>query len=292
MPFLRWLLVLLLLAVAASPVQALDVAPSDAPTRGLLWRIERDGHVSYLFGTIHSDDPRVLQLPAAVDRAFTRTDSFVMEALPSADGFIDAANAMTLPEGRTLQDVVGADLYQRARAALLARGQPVTGIDREKPWVVMAALSYPVYHGLPLDFALLMKATQAGKKTAGLETSQEQIAVFDGMSLADQTHLLALTVDQASNLQAQMDKLLAAWLARDLGALHRAEREDAPAGDRAYDTFMKRLTHERNLRMAERMAPYLKQGNAFIAVGALHLVGDDGLLRLLAQRGYRVERVY
>ena len=60
----------------------------------------------------------------------------------------------------------------------------------------------------------------------------------------------------------------------------------------AYDELMRRLLTERNHNMAQRMPVRLKEGNAFIAVGALHLPGDDGLLQLLSKAGYRVTRVY
>lgn len=286
----HWLLALLFLAYVGS-TQAASPG-SETYKRGLLWRIERNGRISYLFGTMHTDDPRVLHLPPPVADAFKQAHTFVMEALPSADGLIESARAMALPQSQILEHVIGADLYRRARVALIAHGQPITDLQHEKPWAVMMVLSYPVYHGLPLDYALLMQATRAGKHVAGLETTQEQLAIFDSLSLADQTHLLALTLDQAPQWQTQLDLLTRAYLARDLGALQTAEQQGAPQNDRVYGAFMQQLTHVRNLRMADRMVPYLKQGSAFIAIGALHLGGNDGVLHLLAQRGWRIESVY
>jgi hypothetical protein len=155
------------------------------------------------------------------------------------------------------------------------------------------ALSMPKSGGgLPLDFALQLEATKQGKPTHGLETIAEQMGAFDGLSLSDQVSLLAHTIANASELDDQINELLNTYLTRDLDALVALEVKHRPADDSAYRAFMDRLLRQRNLRMLERMAPRLKEGNAFIAVGALHLPGEEGLLRLLRRAGYRVTPIY
>jgi uncharacterized protein YbaP (TraB family) len=266
-------------------------APQAPITRGLLWKIEGGGKTSYVFGTVHSDDDRVLALPPAVKKAFAQSTSFTTETIVSSSGMIAAAQAMFFNDGRTLEGVIGKELYEQTRAALVARGLS-TDIDKKKPWAVMAELSMPKATKPFLDLALLADAARAGKSVHGLETMEEQIAVFDDLSLSDQSHLLAQAVRDAPKWDSQLEELIRAYLARDLGALRTLEESDAPSADPVYRAFMNRLVSERNRRMAERALPQLRKGGAFIAVGALHLAGDDGVLQLLQKAGYRVTPVY
>ena len=288
-----WILAgLLLPAWATQPTHA----PTDGatgPQRGLLWKVEGAAAPSYLFGTVHSDDARVTRLAPVVAETFARSDSFTLEAIANGEGLIRMAEAMYFADGRTLKAVLGAPLYQDTVRALQGRGLPADDIEKKKPWAVLMALSMPKPRsGLFLDLALQLEATKQGKPTYGLETLAEQMAVFDNLPLADQVTLLTHTVANASKLDAQFDELLHAYLSRDLDALVALEVRHRPADDTAYRGFMDRLLRQRNLRMLERMQPRLEEGNAFIAVGALHLPGQEGLLRLLRRAGYRVTPVY
>lgn len=301
---LLWLVgVLLQLATPAS--QAADCRPVAAEpaaaaktqdfNRGLLWKVEPSGGApSYLFGSFHSSDPRITTLPCPVQEVFDRAASYTMEVIANGAGIVSMAEAMYFSDGKTLRNVLGESLYLdtqravRAHDALLA-----TGIDHMKPWAVMVALSSPREgRGLFLDMALQAQATLRDKPTYGLETMQEQIAVFNGMSLEDQVALLRDAVRDAERTQDAMEELTAAYLKRDLAALLALSEKYKPRDTRVYDVMMDRLLKRRNANMAERMRVRLKEGNAFIAVGALHLPGDTGLLRLLNTAGYRVTRVY
>jgi uncharacterized protein YbaP (TraB family) len=299
------LLVGLLLQLAAAAGPAADCRPVAAEppvaakaqdfNRGLLWKIETAGGApSYLFGSFHSSDPRITLLPCPVKEAFDHATSYTMEVIANGAGIVSMAEAMYFSDGQTLRNVLGEALYldtqraARAHDALLA-----TGIDHMKPWAVMVALSSPrAGRGLFLDMALQAQATLRDIPTYGLETMQEQIEVFNGMSLDDQVALLRDTVQSTERTQAAMGELTAAYLKRDLAALLALSEKYKPRDARVYDAMMDRLLKQRNAHMAERMRVRLKEGNAFIAVGALHLPGDAGLLRLLSTAGYRVTRVY
>lgn len=265
-----------------------------AGQRGLLWKIEGAAAApSYIFGTVHSDDPRVTRLPPAVAEAFSRSDSFTLEVIANGEGLIKMAQAMYFSDARTLKTVLGDALYQETLRALQGRGLPADDLDKKKPWAVLMALGMPKPRsGLFLDLALQLEATKQDKPTYGLETAAEQMAVFDEVPLADQVTLLSHTVANAAKLDAQFEELLNHYLARDLDALVALEAKYRPADDRAYAAFMDRLLRQRNVRMLERMQPRLKEGNAFVAVGALHLPGEEGLLQLLRRAGYRVTAIY
>jgi len=297
-----WLGLLLLIPLAgdASECRPVAVDKRGAVTgqdfnRGLLWKIEMPGIApSYLFGTYHSNDPRITTLPCPVQEAFDRSASYTMEVITNGAGIVSMAEAMFFSDGKTLKGVLGEPLYQETVRAVGA-GAPTRagGIDNMKPWAVMMALSAPrAGRGLFLDMALQYDATQRDKPTYGLETMQEQIAVFNGMSLDDQVVLLRDAVQNVQLTQDALEELTRAYLKRDLSALLALNEKFKPKDARVYADMMDRLLVRRNATMAERMRVRLKEGNAFVAVGALHLPGDTGLLRLLSNAGYRVTRVY
>jgi hypothetical protein len=88
------------------------------------------------------------------------------------------------------------------------------------------------------------------------------------------------------------EKLRQAWLARDLVQLEKVGNEQLPDNNPAAKRLMDSLLDKRNHKMLQRMQPRLKEGRAFIAVGALHLAGQRGLLNLLSEQGYTVEAIY
>ncbi len=279
-----------------SPKQsgAADAAHAATAQGGLLWRISGQGvRPSHLLGTIHSSDPRVVRLKADVIQALDQSDRFVMEMKMDSSALMGMGAKMMLTDGRDLESLIGSPLYQKAVEAMAGYGLPEMAVRNLKPWAVMALLSMPKPTPEPiLDLALLKRAGEAGKPTDGLETADEQLAVFDGLAMADQIALLKMTLAQLPDLPEMFEQLIRAYADDDLqrlAALASRYREDADMA--AANRFMLRLNDERNQRMIQRMVPYLKQGNSFIAVGALHLPGPQGLIALLRRQGYQVTPV-
>ena len=286
-------------ALAATATNA-DVSAQAKPpaavkyAKGLLWKIEASGaRPSYLFGTIHSEDKRVTVLPEPVVKAFDASGRFIMEAIIDGEGLVQMAEAMYFSDGRTLEQVAGKELYAESVKALAARGIPPLDVEKQKPWAVMMALSMPPPKtGEFLDLILQERATRQNKSVSGLETIQEQLAVFDELPLPDQVALLKEAVQEQDRFEKDLEEMIEAYLARDLAALADAGVKHKPDDDRLFRSVMDRLLTRRNTRMATRLGPILKDGGAFIAVGAAHLPGESGLLNLLAKAGYRVTPVY
>jgi uncharacterized protein YbaP (TraB family) len=264
-------------------------------THGLLWEISKPGiSPSYLFGTIHSEDPAVVTLPAPVQQAFDESGTVVLELLMDKDAMMYSATAMLMMDGRLLEDVIGQPLYDSVVPIIATRGISEPVLSRMKPWSVAVTLSVPELEtGQVLDLVLYQQALEQGKTVKGLETMQEQLDLFDSMPEADQITLLSDAVKYFPELDTMYQQMLDAYRARDLGALMRINDSYQEKGDKQMaDDFQRRVIDERNQRMAERAQPMLKAGKAFIAVGALHLPGETGLLNLLEQQGYRIRRVY
>ncbi len=307
-PFFKFLIALLCLSFAigatcaATPANAGVAANTEARTapptskyaKGLLWKIDAPGaRSSWLFGTIHSEDKRVTALPDVVVKAFDAAGRFTMEAVIDGEGIVHMAEAMFFNDGRTLEQVIGRKLYDETIKALTARGMPTPGVEKQKPWAVMMSLSMPPPKtGEYLDLILQQRAAQQNKPVSGLETMQEQVAVFDELPLPDQIALLRQAVQEQDSFDKDLEEMIGNYLARDIAALAEAGAKHKPDDDRLYRSVMDRLLTRRNSRMAARLGPILREGNAFVAVGAAHLPGETGLLNLLEKAGYRVTRVY
>jgi uncharacterized protein len=260
--------------------------------RGLLWRIESaDGRISHLFGTIHIADPRVIELPPGVVKTLRGSGSFGMEVLLDAAAMQQMSTAMFHGGGQSLEGDLDAELFDRTAKLLGRYGVSGDAAQRLKPWAAYMTLSVPPggAGGIPLDLFLLSLARERGITAFGLESADEQVAVFDTLTPSDQRELLVETVCHYDEFQAEIEEMIAHYVARDLGAMMRmALRYRSPLHDR----LMQVLLWRRNRLMVRRMLPRLEEGGAFIAIGALHLPGLGGVLDLLHERGYSVVSVY
>jgi len=286
-----WLISLFLVLLTAQNLFA------DESQKGLLWQIEKPGLTpSYIFGTIHSEDPRVNKLPPIVLSRFEQAKSASFEILMDMPNLLKAASAMFFIGEQSLDKLIDETLYQSVVKALRQHQMPATMVKSLKPWAVIVTLSSPpMKTGELLDLLLYQKAQRLQIPTYGLEKVEEQLAVFDDMSLDDQIILLKDTLKNLNDVQTVFDKLHELYLQRDLTTLLKYSIEQMKTGSdnlSLVDTFYKRLVDDRNIRMVKRMEARLQEGNAFIAVGALHLPGKKGMLKLLEERGYQVSAVY
>jgi uncharacterized protein YbaP (TraB family) len=264
-------------------------------SQGLLWEIGKPGiSPSYLFGTIHSEDPEVLDLAQPVRKAWSGSRRVVLEVVLDSEAMLQTGSAMLMTDGQLLSQILGEELFRQTLLTMQRRGVPEVVLERMKPWAVATTLSMPAAGtGMVLDRVLYEQALQDGKPVAGLETVQEQLDIFEGMSMDDQVALLRDAVAQFSGIAALHQQLLDAYKQQDLAAMLAINEAALEAGDRRFaDEFQRRLVTDRNRHMAERLRPYLSEGRAFVAVGALHLPGDEGLLNLLERQGYTVSAVY
>ncbi len=264
-------------------------------TRGLLFEVAREGvPPSFLFGTLHSADPRVVALPPPVQVAFDGAQGFVMEAVPDADAVAKSMALMAYADGGSLRQALPADLYTQAVAVMASRGLGEDAVNRLKPWALVMLLSAPpVTGGEVLDLALYRAAQAQGRPTVGLETLEEQVALFDRLDPADQVALLRQTLAIYPELPEVFHRLVAAYVRRDLSSLVQLnEMYNRWGTPELAARFHRVAIDDRNERMAERLAPLLAQGGHFIALGALHLPGPGGLLERLQGQGYRVRPIY
>jgi uncharacterized protein YbaP (TraB family) len=301
----RLVLWLLLLVPGAASAAALDGECRPLETgepeyegparfdRGTLWKLSRAGsEPSWLFGTIHMGDEAVLALPEEVTTALAETGVFAMEVVPDVAQSLELATLMHFTDGRTLAGLVPDSLYRRAVEILSAYHLPEQVVAAMKPWAAFLVMSYPPQMGPILDFHLYELALSQGDAVHGLETMQEQVSIFNDLELGEQVRLLADTVCHYDVISGDFDRMRQLYLERDLKGLYLYGQRHAFADNALYERLTKRLLTDRNHLMAGRMLPLLKEGDAFFAVGAMHLPGKEGLLSLLEEAGFRVEKVY
>ena len=296
-----------LLVLAALPAASFDCAPwvyseenpavaelgaeaEDPFKRGLLWEVTSPGGLrSYLFGTIHLSDPRVLATAKIAEEKITETENFAMEVLITPQTANLSAARMFYADEVRLSEQLPAGLFDRATALLEKHGVAAHLADRLKPWAAYMTLAVPpADDGIPLDLYLLGIAKQNQNNLFGVETIDEQLEIFEQLKLSAQVSLLAEAVCNYAENQAQVESMVSLYGHQDLGGLVRmGERYQTPVNTE----LLERLLFERNGVMAERIKPWLQQGNFFVAVGALHLPGETGLLRTLAEQGFQLRPI-
>jgi uncharacterized protein YbaP (TraB family) len=267
-------------------------------TRGLLWRLTKDGIApSHVYGTIHVADPRLAELPATVRASFDAAKSLMLEFVPDAyarERFLEAAMFL---DQQTLEQKIGAEDFERALAQLGPIGLPRDVVNKLKPWGVLLNLRNPkrAEHGAALDSQLLELARARRMPLDQIEGVEEQIFTFDEFPMESQVALLKHSLAHRDELLELAERTLEAYLERDLAAIWRLREQFVARHPQiaAHQAMMtKRVVHDRSVVMAFRMQRQLRRGGAFVALGALHLYGEKGVLALLEEDGYRAARVF
>jgi uncharacterized protein len=284
--------------------EAADTANGSA----LLWRIEREGAAaSHLFGTMHMSDPRVLELSGEAGEAFRDATTVVIETTDVLDearmmGAILAQPELTMfTDGTRLADLLSPEDRRIVEDGLAARGIPLESVQKMKPWMLAAVVALPACElarkaagASVLDQKLAEDAVAAGKELAGLETVGEQLSAMASLPIEFHVEGLVETLKLGDRIDDVMETMITLYLAGETGMfwpLFRAVLPAGEAGESGYAAFEEALITTRNRTMAERAAPFLDAGGAFVAVGAMHLPGDDGLVALLRDAGYAVTPV-
>ena len=288
-----------LLAFAlAFPARAQTRAPESRFTKGLLWRVSKAGVApSYVFGTIHVADPRVLDLPDPVSRALARSRHYYTESFQGEREAMRFFEAGQFDDGRRLEPLIGAESYARLAELLRERRIPDEVIARLKPWAALANLTVTPedYEAVTLDQKLAGLARARKLRVIGLEGVEEQISVFERIPLETQVELLKHALAHRDELAAMIEPTIRAWMNRDLAGVRLASSRAAelyPEMAGHYRILYEHVVENRSVVMAHRLSTPLREGRAFVAVGANHLYGTRGMLALIEKQGYRVERVY
>jgi uncharacterized protein YbaP (TraB family) len=259
----------------------------------ILWAVKGKHNTVYLLGSVHMLKAADSALPAEAMHAYALCKILVMELDlngAGSDALLDSGGEMeTLPEGQTLADAAGPQLY----AKLLARTQPLglgpEVLDRFQPWFAalmlqqleLAQSGFDPAAGVDEQFALL--AQEDHKPIIGLETIDEQLGFFAHLSLEQQREFLRSSLEDSASAGSETDAVVRAWQRGDTAKLEQLLREGTNESPELY----RLLTTERNRRWLPKITQLLSaDDNYLVIVGALHLIGHDGVIDLLQRQGY------
>ncbi|QDZ01673.1 polysaccharide biosynthesis protein GumN [Nitratireductor mangrovi] len=276
--------------------------------QGLLWKVAKEGsEPSFLFGTMHITDPRVVNLTPAAEKAFADAETVVIETTEVLDqasamaAMMQRPDLMMFTDDSTIFSLMSPEEEAVVREGLQRRGIPPASIQKMKPWMLAAAVALPACEmarkaaGEPfLDIRLAEDAKKEGKTLAGLETLVGQLDAMASLPMDFHVKGLVATLALGPRMDDVFETMIVLYDREETGMIWPLFETVLPSPDddgSGYAAFEEAMINTRNRTMADNADPYLADGRAFIAVGALHLPGEDGLVALLRERGYRVSRV-
>lgn len=263
---------------------------AQAKESGLLWKLEApSGNVSYLFGTMHSDDPRVTDFSPQVMKSLLDSDVFMMETLPAPNP------AIYLMENGRLDHMLNEQEFLQVIKLADFHSMHTDIATQMKPWLLAVVFDLPKPQTPYSQDALLMSLAQGKSKAVrGLETTEEHFALLDSFSLEDQLVMLRAVLKRSpEDKERNFEELVKAYLSGDPASIERLN--DKITGEilpkELWARMRTKLIDERNALMAERIAEQAAKSNLFVAVGASHLPGKGGLIERLKATGYKVSVV-
>ena len=285
---------LLLVLLAALPAQLVAQQPAPA-RRVLMWKVTSPTSTMYLVGSIHVGNTSFYPLPQGIEAAFAASKALVVEInIKSMDQF----KAMALVQKYGLyggDDSLSKHVSKDTSAALdefcSKHGIPRAAFENLKPWVVAITVIAAALQeggsdpklGIDMHFLDQVKPPQ---RIEELETADFQMSLFADETEQEQQEMLALSLKQAGKEKEMLDKIQDAYFSADAEQILKLSREEQSGPQ----SLMKKMIDDRNVTMAAKLENYLKKNEQmFVVVGALHLVGEKGIVRLLQDKGFKVE---
>lgn len=262
-----------------------------------VWQATKGDKVLYVGGTIHLLKACDYPLPEQFDSALQASDVLYVEA--DIDKLSDPAyaqtmmSAMMLPEGETLQSVLTEDVYKQLSDESAKLSLPIQNLNQFKPSLAVVTLSAMKMMSMGLssegvDKHLMGKAKEAEKAIEFLESVEFQINLLAGMGEGNEDNFVKYSLMDLKNMETELESLLLDW--KNGSSSIMSEQIDEMQSD--FPALYKSLLLDRNKLWIEKIVELENSGKKeFYAVGTLHLHGDDGLIKMLEDKGYTIEQV-
>jgi uncharacterized protein YbaP (TraB family) len=266
--------------------------------KNFLWKVQSKANTVYVLGSIHYLKKEVYPLDEKIEKAFDQSDILVVEANISDIKKVDVQKLIAsvfYPENETLEKNVSAETYELVKKELAGLGLRPEVINKQRPWflaltlvsIEILKLGFDPNYGI--DKYFLSKAT--GKKIFELESFDYQIDLFSNLSDKDQELFLLYMLKDINVLKQELDRLIQTWTSGDTKGVESIVTRSL-AEDRRLSSIYEKLIYERNRNMASKIEDYLKTKETyFVIVGAGHLVGNQGIIELLKEKGFLVEQL-
>ncbi len=277
------------------------VANTYATTKSFIWEIKaKNKKSSYLVGSIHMLDKSVYPLNDVFENAFKGADCLVVEANVADEKKMELGLlAMKLgiyKDKKTLKSSISPETYKLTNEKMKSLGLDITSLNKFKPWMVamtiasteMMQMGFNPNLGIDKHFLNMAKT----KEILELEGIKFQINLFNNFSNEEQELFLFYTVTDESNTELEFKKIVKAWLAGDDKELNELVESNIKKYPKLKGMYYK-LVDERNVNMAKTIDDFIKTTpkTYFVVVGAAHLVGENGLINLLKQKGYTLKQL-
>ena len=296
---MKYLFTLILIITLLLPISGCaSPETQEAGGKSFAWKISSDVNHVYLLGSVHIADKDIYPLADSIEDAYEMSEGLVVEVNINE---VSPLKIMLLlekygkyPEGEGLEDHLPRELYRELESQLITTGLPISAMNDYRPWVIVLMMGGGVIEGYSpeygIDLYFLDKAVESDKEVLELQTAEYQIQLLSG--LPDDLMILALETGLEEPLDvADIDLMFELWKRGDTTGLEEFLLKDLgkePALAPFYDTFIT----ERNYTMLEKIEEFLSDDAIyFIVVGAAHLVGEEGLLNLLEEKGYSLEQL-
>lgn len=291
-----------LLIAAGALLLAASALPVSAGEPLYLWRVEGERATVHLTGSIHVGRPDFFPLAPALEEAFAAADALAVEvdvedpANQQAAAMIMMQKAL-LPGDETLRTRLGEDVWARLEAYAADRGAPLAMYGKFKPGIVAMVLMMEEYQrqgfdpNLGIDKHFLDAAREAGKPIRQLESIEAQFELFLQVDDRLDDVLMAEMLDQMDDIGPMTERMVALWKSGDADGMERFMAEQT-GDDPGMVAFYRELLDDRNVAMADSVDAWLAgDQDVFVVVGAGHFGGDQGLVKLLRDKGWDVEQM-
>ena len=271
-----------------------------SPSKGVFYKIEEGSNTVYLFGSIHVGIEELYPLHEDVESAFAKADYLAVEIDMTQINELEMSQYMSqqamFTDGRSLRDVVNEDLFERALEITYPFGFGEDMLNLYKPWFVATLISNLAIMnaGYSEEFGIdnyFMDRADGKIEIIGLETVEDQLSVFNVLSMESQQEFLEETLEEYNNTAEEMDAMIEIWRTGDVEAFS-IHREIDETASEDYQEFMRAMQDDRDVEMAEKIEDFLLSDSSetyFVVVGALHLVGETSIIGLLEQQGYNIQ---
>lgn len=279
------------------------------PLQPMLWKVEGNGleKPSYLFGSMHVSDKRVVTLHPLAEEAYQSADTLATEVEMNLRNQMESMRLMMRKEG-TLKDAIGEDLHEKLSKVLEQANAPMNAasMNSMKTWAVILIIGMLEEMSTgkdPLDSVLWKRAGKDKKGQWALETNQEQMGGFDALTNDELNVILKDTLDALlveggeDVMKQQMNDMKHLYLMGDDDKLiqyNEAHFKESNVDKKIADKFMKIIMDDRNARMAATIEKKFKaepKKSHFMVAGTLHYVGKNNVGELLKAKGYKVTRI-
>ena len=262
-----------------------------------MWQLNGERNTIYLLGSIHLLRESDYPLPAEIDTAYADADTLYMEVDVDDLDEMDTVVAMReygVTAGKTLADMMGQERFSEVEMLAAELGIPMFMIANLEPWAaaLMAEVAMLMQMGFDPQFGvethLQARAEVDGKEILGFEEAREQLAMLDSLSMPMQREMLLQLLRDGSEYRSIIDDMISAWRSGDTDYMQKNLLDDMREYRELYDVLVK----NRNADWVEQIEDLTDDAdNYLIVVGALHLVGKDGVPEMLRANGYEVTQI-